>query len=265
MNCLHCKSSNVLLCKNKNDLGYCQYRCRTCNKQYNERTHTLFNFIQYCTEIVMLTVHYCYRFRTSLDDVVELMKMRGIDLSHQTVHNWAQTFGVQLGLKLREKRHGHAGKKWHIDATYIRVEGRWCYLYRAIDKAGNLIDVYLSDVRNSKAAERFFQQAQKTTDCVPEQITTDKEPALYSAIKNSFPAETQHRDSKYINNVIESDHRVTKSRLSIMKGFKNIFSALKLCTVFEEIRQFFRMKNKTRSQRRARFSSKFNEYQQLII
>ncbi len=82
----------------------------------------------------MLAVHYYYRFRTSLDDVVELMQMRGIHLSHQTVHNWAQQFGVDLGLKLREKRYGQCGKKWHVDATYIRVERRWCYLYRAIDK-----------------------------------------------------------------------------------------------------------------------------------
>jgi putative transposase len=134
----------------------------------------------------MLVVQYYYRFRTSLDDVVELMNMRGIHLSHQTVHNWAQTFGVELGLKLRKKRFGLAGKKWHIDATYIRVEGKWCYLYRAIDKAGNLVDVYLSDVRDSKAAEKFFNQAQKTTGCVPKQITTDKEPALYSAIKIHF-------------------------------------------------------------------------------
>jgi transposase-like protein len=81
------------------------------------------------------------------------------------------------------------------------------------------VDVYLSDVRDSKVAERFFQQSQKTTDCVPDQVTTDKEPALYSAIKNSIPAKTKHRDSKYMKNIIASHHRVTKSRLSIMKGF----------------------------------------------
>jgi transposase-like protein len=95
----------------------------------------------------MLALHYYYRFRNSLDDVVELMIMRGFHLCHQTIHNWTQTFGVELGLKLRERRQGRAGKKWHVDATYIRVEGRWCYFYRAIDKENNLVDVYLSDVK----------------------------------------------------------------------------------------------------------------------
>ncbi len=264
MNCPHCKSNNARLCKEKTDLGYDQYRCRSCEKQYNERSGTSLNFIQYPTEVVMLAVHYYYRFRNSLDDVVELMKMRGIHLSHQTVHNWTQTFGVELGLKLREKRYGQCGKKWHADATYVRVEGRWCYLYRAIDKEGNLVDVYLSDVRDQTAAEKFFRQTQKTTDVTPTQITTDKEPALYPAIKNVFSTEIKHRESKYMNNTLESDHRVTKSRLSIMKGFKNIFCALKFCTVFEEVRQFFRMKNKTRAQRRILLVSKLNDYQKLL-
>ena len=86
----------------------------------------------------MLAVHYYYRFKVSLNDVVELMAIRGFSLSHQTIHNWVQTFGVELGLKLRCRRKGMSGKKWHVDATYIKVEGRWCYLYRAIDKEGNL-------------------------------------------------------------------------------------------------------------------------------
>ncbi len=225
MNCPHCKSNNTRLCKEKTDLEYNQYRCRSCKKQYNERSGTSLNFIQYPTEVVMLAVHYYYRFRNSLDDVVELMAMRNVHLSHQTIHNWSQTFGVELGLKLRKKRFCQANTKWHTDATYIRVEGRWCYLYRAIDKEGNLVDVYLSDACDQAAAERFFRQAQKTTSVKSIQITTDKELALYPAIEKIFPANTKHRDSKYMNNILESDHRVTKSRLSIMKGFKNIFCA----------------------------------------
>ena len=250
MNCPHCKVDKHYELKKTTVLGYKQYYCRHCDKQYNARTGTVFNFIQYRTEVVMLAVHYYYRFRNSLDDVVELMEMRGFHLSHQTVHNWSQTFGVELGLKLREKRYGQAGKKWHADATYLRVEGRWCYLYRAIDKEGNLVDVYLSDVRDQAAAEAFFIQAKNMTGITPNQITTDKEPALYPALKKVFGKTTYHRDSKYKNNCIEQDHRPIKTRLSVMKGFKNIFSALIFCTVFEEIRQFFRMKNKTRSERR---------------
>ena len=75
--------------------------------------------------------------------------MRNLYLSHQTVHNWIQTFGVELGTRLRAKRKGKSGKKWHVDATCIKVSGAWHYLYRAIDKDGNLVDVYLSDTKAS--------------------------------------------------------------------------------------------------------------------
>lgn len=265
MNCPDCKSSNTRLCKHKTQLGYKQYRCRHCLKQFNQRTGTPFNFIEYPTEIVMLGVHYYYRFRTSLPDVVELMALRGINVSHQTVHNWAQTFGVELGLKLRERRRKQAGKKWHVDATYLKIEGRWCYLYRAIDSDGNLVDVYLSDVRDQNAAEDFFRQALKTNDRKPSQVTTDKEAALYPAIEKVFESRVNHRDSKYKNNIIEQDHRAIKSRYSIMKGFKNIFTALIFCTAYEEIRSFFRTKNKTRSEANRIIASKICEFYDLAV
>lgn len=264
MHCPYCQSRTTRKIMKKTVFGYKQYRCWPCGKQYNERTGTKLNFIEYPTEVVMIAVNYYYRFKVSLDDVVELMVMRGFHLCHQTVHNWIQTFGVKLGLKLRVRRKGKAGAKWHVDATYIKVEEDWCYFYRAIDKAGNLVDVYLSDVRDQSAAEAFFDQAQNTTGITPEQITTDKEPALYPAIKNIFGSDIKHRDSKYMNNVIEQNHRGIKSRYKVMKGFKNIFCALIFCTVFEEIRQYFRMKNKTRANRRSIISSIINGFNELF-
>ena len=264
MDCLYCQSNNARLCKQKTALGYLQFRCRDCTKQFNERTGTALNYIQYRTEVVMLAIHYYYRFRNSLDDVVTLMAMRGFYVSHQTVHNWTQTFGAKLGLQLRQRRYGQAGQKWHVDSTYIYVEGRWCYFYRAIDKEGNLIDVYLSDVRDQAAAEAFFEQAQNTSGVTPIQITTDKEPALYPAIQNVFGNTTKHRDSKYMNNVIEQNHRAIKSRLRVMKGLKNIFCALIFCTVFEEIHQYFYMKNKTRAERRSLIVPRFQAFNDLL-
>lgn len=176
---------------------------------------------------------------------------------------WVQTFGVELSLKCREIRRGQCGLKWHVDATYIRVEGRWCYLYRAIDKAGNLVDVYLSDVRDQAAAEVFFNQALITTGIMPIQITTDKEASLYPAIKNVLGDKTKHRDNKYMNNIIEQDHRGIKSRYKVMKGFKNFFSALVFCTVFEEIRQMFRVRNMTRAVCRRIIVSTIQEFNEI--
>ena len=95
-------------------------------------------------------------------------------------------------------------------------------------------------------------------------MTTDKEPALYPAIKNIFGDVTKHRDSKYMNNRIEQDHRGIKSRYKVMKGFKFFFCALIFCTGFEEIRQLFRMKHKTRSERRRIMPSKIQIFNKLI-
>ena len=265
MDCPHCTSKNTRQLEKKTNLGYQKYYCRSCCKQFNERSGTKLNFIEYMTEVVMLVVYHYYRFKLSLDDVVELMALRGFSLGHQTVHNWVQTFGVTLGRKCRAKRKGKVGKKWNIDATYLKVGGCWCYFYRAIDKEGNLVDVYLSDVRDQAAAEAFFNQAQKTTGITPEQITTDKEPALYPAIKNSFGSDAKHRDSKYKNNIVEQSHRGIKSRYKPMKGLKNIFCALIFCTVFEEIQQLFRMKNKTRTERRQLLAPKFQEMKKLFM
>lgn len=167
INCPHCQSSDIKSISKKTLLGYKQFVCQSCNKQYNERTGTKLNFIMYPTAVVMMIVQYYYRFKVSLDDVVDLMLMRGFTLCHQTVRNWVQTFGADLGINIRDRRYGYGGKKWHVDATYIKVEGRWCYLYRAIDKEGNLIDVYLSDVRDSAAAEKFFMHAQGATGMTP--------------------------------------------------------------------------------------------------
>ncbi len=212
MNCPHCDSKRTSKLKLKTRLDYLQFRCCDCSKQYNERTGTPYNYIEYPTEVVTLAVYLYYRFRNSLGNVVELMAMRGFDLSHQTIYNWAHRFGVELAKEFRKFRHGKSGPKWHVDPTYIRVEGRWCYLYRAIDKEGNLVDVYLSDVRDQAAA-----------------------------IDEVFGNGSKHRTCKYLNNRLESHHCQTKSRLSPMKGFKNIFSALIFCTTFEEVHQFFRM------------------------
>ena len=196
MVCPHCDSSNTRPQKQKTNLGYKQYYCRRCQCQFNERTGTSFNYLEYPTEIVIMAVIYYYQFKTSLDDVVKLMLMRGIDLSHQTVQNWATTIGIELALEFRSRRCGKAGKKWHADATYLKVSGQQYYLYRAIDKEGNLVDVYLSDTRDDKAAEDFFQQCFDMTSVLPDQITVDGEKALHNGIETVFEGAVDMRNSK---------------------------------------------------------------------
>ena len=88
MQCPHCESMNTRHCKSETVLGYRQFRCRSCNSQYNERTGTSYNKIHYPIEVITFTLYLYYRFRNSLDDAVELMITRGVHISHQTVYNW---------------------------------------------------------------------------------------------------------------------------------------------------------------------------------
>ena len=191
------------------------------------------------------------------------MALRNIYLSHQTVHNWVQTFGVELGINLRLARQGKTGKKWHIDSTEIKIEGRTCYFYRCIDKSGNLIDVYLSDTKNQDAEETFFDQCRDQAGFDPDMITTDKETAFYPAMNEVFSERTEHRDVKYKNNRIESDHRGVKLRYRAMKGLKDEFSALRFLGAFEEVRQLFNMRRISRSERRNIIPSKMRQYAEM--
>ncbi len=167
MNCVICQSSNILERKAKTSLGYQQYHCRSCGKYFNERTGTVYNFIQYPTDVMMLAIFFYSRYKLSLVNVSEMMMLRGLSICHETIRTWVQTCGVDVGLKIRKKRWKNVGKKWHMDITYLFLENRWCYLYRAIDKTGNLIDVYLSDERNTNAATKFFKRCHETTGLIP--------------------------------------------------------------------------------------------------
>ena len=192
------------------------------------------------------------------------MAIRGFSMCHQTIQNWTETFGIDVSLKLRKRRYAKTSSKIQVDATYIKVEGRWCYLYRAIDSKGHLVDVYLSDTRDTKAAEKFFEQMVTTTGINPKQITTDREPAFRAAIHNIFQQTVKQKRAKYMNNIIEQSHRGIKSRARGMKGFKNPFSALIKCTTFEEIQQKLNPKRVIRAKRRRIVASNFQDLNNLL-
>src|SRR4051794_14582156 len=123
---------------------------------------------------------------------------------------------------------------WHIDETYLKVAGEWCYLYRAID--GNLVDVYLSETRDMAAAKAFLRSARSVTQVEPEQVTTDGHTSYPNA--EELGTDVDHRTSQYKNNVIEQDHRGIKGRY--LRGFKNFDAAHRFCHAFDEIRNFLR-------------------------
>jgi transposase-like protein len=198
-------------------LGYRMFRCRACGRTSNERTGTPFNHLQVPTDVALLVVLWRLRYKLSLRDVAEMFLTRGFTFTHETVRAWEERFAPLLSVRLKAKRRGKAGRKWHVDETYIKVEGRWCYLYRAIDADGNLVETMLSPTRDMDGAKALFSCALETAGQVPETVTTDKHGSYPRAIRETLGPTVRQRTSQYLNNVIEQDHRPIKQRYYPMR------------------------------------------------
>lgn len=122
---------------------------------------------------------------------------------------------------------------------YLKVGGKWCYLYRAIDQDGNLVDSRLSEKRDMNAAQQFFKQAVAVVGHVPDQVTTDRHRSYPRAVYETMGNEVAHRTNKYLNNRIEQDHRGIKQRYYPMRGFGTFASAARFCCAFDELRNYF--------------------------
>jgi putative transposase len=215
---------------------------------FNERTGTVFNDLQCPTDIVMLVVLWRLRYKLSLRDLVEMFLLRGYEFTHETVRDWEARFAPLLAEQLRAKRRGQAGKSWYVDETYVKVHGQWHYLYRAIDREGNLVDSRLSATRDLAAAKAFFKQAVGTVGHKPERVTTDKHAAYPRAIRHILGRKVLHRSSQYLNNRIEQDHRGVKQRYYPMRGFCSYAAAARFCSAFDEVRHYFRARSATTNQ-----------------
>jgi putative transposase len=126
------------------------------------------------------------------------------------------------------------------DGIYLKVRGRWCYLYRAIDRNGDLVDTMLSERRDMAAAQAFFRSARSVTGQVPERVTTDGHGSYPRAIRSTLGRHVVHRTSAYRNNGLEQDHRGVKGRTRCMRGFKSFASAERFCRSYVELRDFLR-------------------------
>ena len=156
------------------------------------------------------------------------------------MRSWEFRFAPLLGERLRTKRRGQASRSWYIDETYVKVAGRWCYLYRAIDRDGQLIDSMLSEKRDKHAARRFLRRLVDVAGRKPLRVTTDHHPAYRKAIRWILGRKVVHRTNQYLNNLIEQDHRAVKQRYYPMRGFGSFASAARFCSAFDEVRQYLR-------------------------
>jgi putative transposase len=240
MTCPHCASPRTKEQRKITALGYRTFRCSDCRRTFNERTGTPFNFLEYPTDIVLLVVLWRLRYKLSLRDLAEMFLQRGFVFTHEAVRDWEARFAPLMADHLRAKRRGQAGKSWHVDETYVSVKGKWCYLYRAIDRDGNLVDSMLSEKRDMAAAKRFFRQVVAVVGHAPERVTTDGHDSYPRAIRETLGSEVMHRCNRYLNNRIEQDHRGIKQRYYPMRGFGNVESAARFCHAFDELRHYLR-------------------------
>ena len=137
MTCPHCGSEETSRRRRRSSLGYRTSACRACHRIFNERTGTPFNELQYPTDIVLLAVLWRLRYTLSFRDVAELLLQRGFEATHETIREWEFRFAPLLASQLRPRRRGRAGVSWYLDETYVKVAGRWCYLYRASTAMAN--------------------------------------------------------------------------------------------------------------------------------
>ncbi|MBU7442604.1 IS6 family transposase [Paraburkholderia fungorum] len=178
--------------------------------------------LHYPLEVILLCVRWYVAYSLSLRNLEEMMAERNIGVDHSTVHRWVIKV-VPLFEKTFRKLKRPVGKSWRVDETYIKVKGSWKYLYRAVDKAGNTIDFLFRAKRDKAAARRFFEKAIGQNGS-PETVTIDKSGSNLAAL-NAVNAEREMpitvRQGKYLNNIVEQDHRAIKRRTRPMLGFKN--------------------------------------------
>jgi transposase-like protein len=182
-----------------------------------------FSGFRFPPDVIVIAVRWYLRFGLSYRDVEELRAERGVEVDHVTVYRWVQRFTPLLAEAARPCRHA-VGDRWLVDETYVKVAGRWRYLYRGIDQFGQVIDVVVPPQRDARAAHQFFERALSTTRIRPVEVTTDRAPTYPVVLDGLLPA-AWHRTDRYANNAVEADHGRLKARLRPMRGLKHDRSA----------------------------------------
>jgi len=177
-------------------------------------------------DIILMGVRWYVAYPLSTRHVEELMLERGVHVDHSTINRWVVKYSPQLE-EAFHRRKRPVWISWRMDETYIRVQGEWKYLYRAVDKYGATIDFLLTEHRDKDAALRFLKKAIRRNG-VPETITIDGSDANEAAIKSYNEAHgttISIRQVKYLNNIVEQDHRGVKRVTRPMLGFKSFAAA----------------------------------------
>lgn len=182
--------------------------------------------LRFPIEVILVCIRWYAAYPLSYRHIEEMMEERGVCVDHSSINRWSIRFLPMLEKVFRQHKR-QVGTSWRMDETYIKVKGVWKYLYRAVDKEGKTIDFLLTAKRDKAAAMRFFDKAMQANG-IPEKVTMDKSGANKSAIdeiNDAMDVPMLIRQVKYLNNIVEQDHRSVKRITKPMLGFKSFHAA----------------------------------------
>ncbi len=205
----------------------------------------MFRRRRFPVEIILVCIRWYCKDGISYRDLTQMMQERGVEVDPSTIMRWVHRYAPELEKRVRAYQ-GYGSTSWRGDETYVKVGRRWKYLFRAVDKYGKLIDLMLSERRNTHAAHRFLSKAVTTMrNWPPMSITTVKLRSYPDAIERlkhngQLSNDTRHRTSKYLNNIIEADHGALKQVIKPMRGFQTMKTATATMKGFEIMRMIRR-------------------------
>jgi putative transposase len=199
---------------------------------------SLYRRHRFPAEVISHCVWLYFRFSVSYRDVEEMMAMRGLLLTHETIRYWCLKFGQTYANNLR-RRQPRTGDRWHLDEVFLKINRRVHYLWRAVDQDGDVLDILVQSHRNKRAAKKFFRKLLKGLQYVPRALITDRLMS-YSAAQTEVLPSVEHRQDKGQNNRAENSHQPTRLRERVMRRFKSAGQAQRFLSVFGIIGSHFR-------------------------
>lgn len=197
-----------------------------------------FKWRHYESSIILLCVRWYLRYALSYRDLEEMMTERGLSLDHTTIYRWVQHYAPEIDKRSRPHLK-KSNDSWRVDETYVKVRGKWMYLYRAVDSSGQTLDFQLNETRSARAAKRFFKKMLGSRHIsTPRVINVDQNAAYPRAIQDLkkdklLPEGCHLRPVKYLNNIVEQDHRFIKRRVKPGLGFHSYPTAWRTLQGYE--------------------------------
>src|SRR5229473_3149002 len=184
--CPRCSSSNLTR-DGLHERGRVVYACAACGRHATSESVSLVSGHRFLRDIILLAVRYYLQLGAAAERIAGVLADRGVDVSGRTILRWVQKFGPALSEQIRRYRKP-VSTTWLVDETYVKILGKWHYLYRGVDQDGQVLDCWLSRTRDLVAAEAFFRRTISSTGCTPEHVVTDKASSTRQLSVRAHPA-----------------------------------------------------------------------------